>query len=148
MTVQQQSLDKAGIWVTTLCALHCLLLPVILPMLSVIGLGFIGATLLERTILGASLLVGAIALSQGVRRHRQVYPVGLLIAGGTLYWFKDVFGGSMEPWIILLGAGLIVTAHWVNLRLSATNCRLAPVLMAKSAKTSDTSASQSINRAA
>lgn len=148
MTVPQQSLDKAGIWVTTLCALHCLLLPVIVPMLSVIGLGFIGSTILERTILGASLLVGAIALSQGVRRHRRVYPVGLLIAGGTLYWFKDLFGGSMEPWIILLGAGLIVTAHWVNLRLSATTCRLAPVLMAKSAMTADSSASQSVNRAA
>jgi hypothetical protein len=148
MSVPQPSLDKAGIWVTTLCALHCLLLPVILPMLSVIGLGFIGATVLERTILGASLLVGAIALSQGVRRHRQVYPVGLLIAGGSLYWFKDVFGDSMEPWVILLGAALIVVAHWANLRLSASRCRLAPVLVAKAAQVSDAANSQSVNRAA
>lgn len=148
MSVPQQSLDKAGIWVTTLCALHCLLLPVIIPMLSVIGLGFIGATILERTILGASLLVGAIALSQGVRRHRQVYPVGLLIAGGTLYWFKDVFGASMEPWVILLGAALIVSAHWVNLRLSARRCHLAPVLVAKANQVSDATNSPSVNRAA
>ena len=145
MSAQQPSLDKAGIWVTTLCALHCLLLPVILPMLSVIGLGFIGATLLERTILGASLLVGAIALRQGIRRHRQVYPVGLLIAGGGLYWFKDVFGGSMEPWVILLGAGLIISAHWVNLRLSASQCRLAPVLVAR---TEAAATKPSVNRAA
>ncbi len=148
MSVPQQSLDKAGIWVTTLCALHCLLLPVILPMLSVIGLGFIGATILERTILGASLLVGAIALSQGVRRHHQVYPVGLLIAGGTLYWFKDALGASMEPWLILVGAALIVIAHWVNLRLSASRCRLAPVLVAKVNKVSDATNSSSVNRAA
>lgn len=148
MSAPQPSLDKAGIWVTTLCALHCLLLPVIVPMLSVIGLGFIGATILERTILGASLLVGAIALSQGVRRHRQVYPVVLLIAGGTLYWFKDLFGASMEPWIILLGASLIVAAHWINLRLSATSCRLAPVLVAKANQVADQANAHSVNRAA
>lgn len=148
MTTSPRSLDQAGIWVTTLCALHCLLLPVIVPMLSVIGLGFIGATILERTILGASLLVGAIALSQGVRRHRRVYPVVLLIAGGTFYWFKDLFGASMEPWIIVFGAGLIVTAHWVNLRLSATNCRFAPVLLGTATKGTNSSGPQSVNRAA
>lgn len=123
----QRSLDKTGIWVTTLCALHCLLLPVILPMLSLIGLSFIGEELLERTILSISLVVGFIALVVGMRKHLRFYPLVLLFAGGVIYWHKDSLGEMGEPAIILLGASLIVAAHWVNHRLT----RAANLVMAK-----------------
>lgn len=123
----QRSLDKTGIWVTTLCALHCLLLPVILPMLSLIGLSFIGEEVLERTILSISLIVGFVALLIGMRKHLRFYPLLLLFAGGVIYWHKDSLGEMGEPAIILLGASLIVAAHWVNLRLT----RAADVLVVK-----------------
>jgi|SRR5690554_3442720 len=113
----QRSLDKTGIWVTTLCALHCLLLPVILPLLSLIGLSFLGEELLERMILGTSIVVGLIALFSGMRKHTRFYPLVLLIAGGFVYWHKDSLGEMAEPLIIFIGAGLIIAAHWVNLRL-------------------------------
>lgn len=113
----ERSLDKTGMWVTTLCALHCLLLPVILPMLSLIGLSFIGEELLERVILGTSIALGLVALISGIRKHARFYPLVLLIAGGFIYWHKDSLGEMGEPIIILLGASLIVAAHWVNLRL-------------------------------
>jgi len=87
-----KSIDKAGMWVTTLCALHCLLLPVILPMLSLIGLSFIGEEVLERTILGISIIVGAIALALGARKHSRFYPVALLVLGGFIYSLKDALG--------------------------------------------------------
>lgn len=122
----QRSLDKTGIWVTTLCALHCLLLPVILPMLSLIGLSFIGEEVLERTILGISLVVGFVALVIGMRKHLRLYPLLLLFAGGVIYWHKDSLGEVGEPIIILLGASLIVAAHWVNLRLSKAAALFIP----------------------
>lgn len=112
-----KSLDKTGMWVTAVCAIHCLLLPVILPMLSLIGLSFIGAETLEKTILGTSILVGAIALSLGTRQHTRWYPIVLLLVGGLIYSQKDSMGELGEPIIILAGASLIILAHWVNLRL-------------------------------
>ncbi|WP_301898879.1 MerC domain-containing protein [Pseudidiomarina terrestris] len=105
-------------WVTAVCALHCLLLPVILPMLSLIGLSFIGEELLERVILGTSIVLGLVALLMGMRQHLRVYPLLLLVAGGFIYWHKDSLGEVGEPAIILLGASLIVLAHWVNLKLT------------------------------
>jgi len=33
-------LDKLGIWVSSLCALHCLALPVLVPLLPLIGSSF------------------------------------------------------------------------------------------------------------
>ncbi|MDN7125751.1 MerC domain-containing protein [Pseudidiomarina terrestris] len=114
----QRSLDRTGMWVTAVCALHCLLLPVILPMLSLIGLSFIGEELLERVILGTSIVLGLVALLMGMRQHLRVYPLLLLVAGGFIYWHKDSLGEVGEPAIILLGASLIVLAHWVNLKLT------------------------------
>ncbi|MBY6064303.1 MerC domain-containing protein [Pseudidiomarina sediminum] len=122
----QRSLDKTGIWVTTLCALHCLLLPVILPMLSLIGLSFIGEELLERVILSVSILVGFVALMMGMRKHFRFYPFLMLFAGGVIYWHKDSLGEIGEPVIILLGASLIVAAHWVNLKLTRAASVLQP----------------------
>ncbi|WP_417686618.1 MerC domain-containing protein [Pseudidiomarina gelatinasegens] len=122
----QRSLDKTGMWVTTLCALHCLLLPVILPILSLIGLSFLGEELLERLILGTSIVLGLVALVSGMRQHARMYPLVLLVAGGFVYWHKDSLGDMGEPLIILIGAGLIIAAHWVNLRLVRSINPLAP----------------------
>lgn len=113
----QRSLDRTGMWVTTLCALHCLLLPVILPILSLVGLSFLGEELLERVILGTSIVIGLVALSSGVRKHFNFYPFILLAAGAFIYWHKDSLGEMGEPVVIIVGASLIVAAHWINLRL-------------------------------
>ena len=66
-----KNLDKAGIWVTTVCAIHCLLLPVILPLLAMAGLAFIGEDLLENAILGLSVVIGLLSLISGARKHGQ-----------------------------------------------------------------------------
>ena len=123
----QKSLDKTGIWVTTICALHCLLLPVLLPVLAMLGVSFLGETLLERIILSLSLLIGAIAMVTGFRHHRHVTPLILLALGGVIYWYKDIFGHLGEPVLILAGAGLIVLGHVKNVRLTrACACHLPP----------------------
>ncbi|APE04754.1 MULTISPECIES: MerC domain-containing protein [Alteromonas] len=111
-------LDKLGIWVSGLCALHCLALPVLVPLLPLIGSSFFAQVWFERTILSFSILVGAVALISGATRyHGRLYPLVLLLTGGVIYWFKDIFGESYEPFTIALGAFLIVTGHWLNMRL-------------------------------
>ena len=113
-----KNLDKAGIWVTTLCAIHCLLLPVILPLLALAGLAFIGEDLLENTVLGLSVIIGLLSLVNGARKHGKWYLLSLLLLGAVIYSQRDIFGPWGEPVIILFGAGLIIYAHVSNLRLS------------------------------
>ena len=55
-------LDRLGIWVSGLCALHCLALPVVVPLLPLIGSSFFAQLWFERTILTISLIIGAVAL--------------------------------------------------------------------------------------
>ena len=111
-------LDKLGIWVSSLCALHCLALPVLIPLLPLVGSSFFAQVWFERTILTFSLIVGAVALISGaVRYHGKYYPLILLFTGGAIYWHKDIFGHHYEPFTIALGAALIVAGHWFNMRL-------------------------------
>lgn len=121
-----KNLDKAGIWVTTLCAIHCLLLPVILPLLAMAGLAFIGEDLLENTILGLSVVIGLLSLISGARKHGQWHLLSLLLLGAFIYSQRDILGHWGEPVIILFGAGLIIYAHVSNLRLSR-KLNFAPV---------------------
>lgn len=112
------TLDRLGIWMSGLCALHCLALPVLIPLLPIISSAFFAQVWFERLILSASLLMGAIALFYGASRyHGRFYPMGLLAAGGVIYWFKDIFGHHYEPFTIAVGAFLIIAGHWVNMRL-------------------------------
>jgi hypothetical protein len=111
-------LDKLGIWVSGLCALHCLALPVVVPLLPLIGSSFFAQLWFERTILTISLLIGAVALISGAMRyHGRWYPLVLLFSGGAIYWHKNMFGEFYEPFTIAVGAMLIVAGHWINMRL-------------------------------
>ncbi len=114
-TENPSSLDRLGIWISSLCAVHCLLIP-ILPLLAS---SVVGQNWFEKTILTLSMLIGSIALISGmVRHHGRAYPIALLISGGAIYWFKDMFGHDWEPLTITIGASLIVSAHLINMRLS------------------------------
>ncbi len=116
-------LDRLGIWISSLCALHCLALPLLLPLIPLIGSTFFAQLWFERTILTISMLIGAVALINGAMRyHGQYYPLVLLFSGGVIYWFKDIFGHDYEPFTIATGALLIVAGHWINMRL-CRQCR-------------------------
>ena len=116
-------MDKLGIWASSMCALHCLALPVLIPLLPYIGASFFAQGWFERTILSISMIVGFWALLSGFYRyHRQLYPLFSLTLGGLIYWNKGMFGDAYEPFTIAVGAALIVGAHIANLKL-CRSCR-------------------------
>ncbi|WP_194756820.1 MerC domain-containing protein [Aliidiomarina indica] len=115
--MHHKPLDKAGIFVAVICALHCIFVPVILPTLALVGLSFLGFELFERIILAISLLIGGIAVVMGMRHHRSWVPFIFLGLGGVMYFGKNTFGSAWEPLLIVTGASFIVVAHSLNLHL-------------------------------
>lgn len=120
-------LDKIGIAATSLCALHCILLPIILPALPLLGLSFLADHSWEHFFLIATAVLGTVALFSGFRRyHRRLYPFYLLYLGVSIYWIKHDFSQAYEMYFIVVGAGFIMGAHFLNIKLcnSCKQCKV------------------------
>lgn len=116
--INNRALDKVGVWVSAMCAVHCLFLPLLLPALPILASSFVAQHWFEHSILSISIIIGFASLFIGFKQyHRQLYPMYSLSLGALVYWNKDIFGVAYEPYTIAIGAGLIIGAHLVNLRL-------------------------------
>ncbi|GHG65829.1 hypothetical protein GCM10010919_13470 [Alishewanella longhuensis] len=110
--------DKFGIMITSLCAIHCILLPVILPVLPLLGLNAAHNHAFEGFVLLFTMVLGFITLFIGFHRyHRKLYPFYALFLGGFIYWQRDVWGHEYEHFVLIVGAVLVVGAHIMNMRL-------------------------------
>ncbi len=111
-------LDRIGITAASICALHCILLPVILPALPLLGLSFLADHWWEHVFLVITAIIGSTALLSGFKQyHRRLYPFYLLFLGIAIYWQKHDFSAEVQPYIIILGTLLIAGAHFINIKL-------------------------------
>lgn len=112
-------LDRVGIVLSGLCALHCLLG---IALISLFGLGGLaGETLLAPAIhrigLALAVLVGVMTLGLGVLRHGRIEP--LLIGGAGIALMAGALAaphGPQEALLTIVGVALVAAAHIRNLR--------------------------------
>lgn len=119
LTQFRNRLDSAGIILSSLCAVHCVLSVVLV---GVLGLG--GEVLLSPSIhrfgLAIALVVGLISLGFGVRRHGRVAPLVIGGAGlGLMAVGLIVPHGIGEAAVTIAGVSLVAFAHMRNLRSHA-----------------------------
>ncbi len=111
-------LDRIGITATSLCALHCILLPILLPALPLLGFSFLADHAWEHVFLIVTAILGSIAMFSGFKHyHRKLYPFYLLILGVVIYWQKHDFSENLQPLFIVVGSLFIVAAHIINIKL-------------------------------
>jgi len=109
-------MDRAGVLLSGLCALHCLA-----GLLLVTGLGLGGEMLLAPAIhrVGLALAVGlgALTLGLGVMRHGDPRPLQLGLGGIGLMALALFSGhGTAEAVLTICGVALLAWAHLRNLR--------------------------------
>lgn len=112
-------LDRLGMATSTVCAVHCAATALLMGTLSAVGAGGVAAPWVERTFLGASVLLGVLSLGHALRRHRSWQPalwfaVGLLL---LLVVRPAVDTPVAEVLAVAAGALCVVRAHWKNARL-------------------------------
>lgn len=112
-------LDRAGILLSGLCAVHCVLGVVLV---SVLGLG--GGALLAPAIhevgLALAILVGIVTLGLGLRRHGRLGPLAMGACGIALMTAALMVGhGVPEAALTIAGVALVAAAHIRNLRHAA-----------------------------
>lgn len=112
-------LDRAGVLLSGLCAVHCLA-----GLLLVSLLGFGGELLLAPAIhevgLALAIVVGVFTLGLGVLRHGDPAPLAVGAAGIALMAGALVVGhGPREALLTIAGVVLLAVAHIRNLRRAA-----------------------------
>lgn len=122
VTPIRQRLDRAGIALSALCAVHCLLSVLLV---SVIGIGaeaFLDPAI-HRVGLLVATLIAAVAIGWGAMKHRMAAPfvvamMGLTFMGGAL----AVPHGVEEAVLTIIGVALVSLGHILNLRHLHTSC--------------------------
>jgi hypothetical protein len=111
-------IDRIGITASTLCAIHCAVVPLVFTSLPLIGMSFLALPLVEWGMILFALMIGlySIGLSY-LRIHRRPLPVILLVTGFAIIMLGHVFlSGRIEGIIVPAGGLLIATAHFINYR--------------------------------
>lgn len=114
----RRRLDRAGIGLSALCAIHCLLSIVLVSGLGIGGEFFFSPDL-HRYGLVIATLIAAVAIGWGALRHRMAAPfviamTGLTFMGGAL----AVPHGTKEAVLTIIGVALVSLGHILNLRHS------------------------------
>jgi MerC mercury resistance protein len=112
----RQRLDRIGILLSGLCAVHCLLGIVLVSVLGLGGEAWLNPAI-HRTGLALAVLVGFVTLGLGVLRHGQLMPLVIGLGGLVLMAMGLVVPhGLPEAALTVTGVALVATAHIRNLR--------------------------------
>lgn len=123
-------LDKAGATASLACAVHCALMPLVITLLPLVGLGFLADERTEWGLLSLSALLGSSSLALGYREHRKrqallILSLGLtaLVTGRILEESHFETAGVIG---VVLGGCTVAAAHFLNRHLCHT-CRTCQI---------------------
>ncbi|WP_159821520.1 MerC domain-containing protein [Colwellia sp. 20A7] len=121
MKITQALTDKFSIGLSMLCAIHCMLLPLLL-----VALPSLGALQLDNEAFHIWMLIAVIptsiyALTLGCKKHQRYRLITWGVSGLTLMILAvtlghEVIGDSGEKLLTLFGATFVVIAHIGNFR--------------------------------
>lgn len=123
-SVRLSTYDRTGIWLSGICMVHCLALPLMLlvvPFWPALGAahGWIHPAF-------AIMLIGTTlpAAFSAWRRHESPRLALLLVGGLGVVMFAMLIGRSagvyVEDGVTLLGSAMLIVGHWKNGRVCAT----------------------------
>jgi MerC mercury resistance protein len=111
--------DTAAIGLSSLCIAHCLLFPLAVAALPVLGQALPGGAAIHAWLLFATFVISGPALWMGYRAHRQWVPFAVGLAGAAflgvgLFLFHAAIGETIAT---VIGAGMLAYAHIRNAAL-------------------------------
>ncbi len=121
----QRIFDTIGITMSGTCAIHCLMAPVTVIILPLLGLTIVDEHILHEILLYLILPSALIAITMGCRKHKDYSVAALAIIGISLLVYTVVLHDIYDPQLItvmtFIGSTLLVISHVRNYML----CRKA-----------------------
>jgi hypothetical protein len=111
-------LAAAASWTMSACAVHCLVMPVAIGVLPLVGLGVFISAWFEWSMVGAAALLGGAALAISyARAHRNKKPAAFFLAGLSIVVSSQLILDHQSAWhaaAAVAGAGLMYVAARLN----------------------------------
>jgi len=114
-------LDSLALILSGICLVHCLLLPVALTIMPILGAHMMSHGDFHALMLVIALPTSVLAFGIGCRQHRRGSVLLLGTAGLTLlvvaaFAVESTWGAEAERWITVLGGIVLAIAHVQNFR--------------------------------
>jgi hypothetical protein len=120
-------LDKAGMVASITCAVHCMIMPLVITLLPIFGLSLFATEEFEWILLMISAMLGITSLCFGFRKHKSFKAFSFLGIGLTflvigrlahehMSHFR-VFTFDIYLLFLVAGAILVALSHWLNNKL-------------------------------
>lgn len=122
--------DKIGFAASSICAVHCMIVPLVITLMPFISLGFIESEAFENTFFIASMIcgLGAVCFGNTFKKNKLIFFI--LSFGMLLLWlanFAHERNWNPQSSLIMIFAGIFMClGHWLNNKLcnSCHSCRL------------------------
>jgi hydrogenase/urease accessory protein HupE len=109
--------DGLGIATSLVCAIHCIVLPLVLTSLPLFGINIVHNRVFEWGMIALAFCIGVYALLHGYKtHHKNSLPVWLFSAGFILLATKQFFVDA-ESYFVVPAVILIISAHYYNYTL-------------------------------
>jgi hypothetical protein len=118
--IKTDSWDFAGIFISGLCVVHCLAVPLVLFVIPTLGHSLFPSEDITHVVLLAFILgTAGIAFVSGYRVHGQWRPVAWMAVGVLIIIYATFFahrqlGHFWEPIVAIIGSLALVRAHYLN----------------------------------
>lgn len=111
--VRSSRLEHIGLCASLLCTVHCIVMPLVLAVQPLFH-WFRISRVLDNAMLTLAAIVGMVVCGRGLRRHRDLWPLALLLAGLAVVGLGRRF---VLPSLIMGGPLVVSYALWLNRRL-------------------------------
>ena len=123
-------LDKAGMIASITCAIHCMIMPLVITLLPIFGLSLFATEEFEWILLMISAMLGIISLCFGFRKHKSFKAFSFLGIGLTFLVIGrlahehishfHIFEFDIYLLFLVIGAFMVAFSHWLNNKLCNT----------------------------
>lgn len=115
--------DRIGIGASTLCLIHCLVLPVVLGALPLLNRALVQNERIHQALAAFIVVTCGFALIPGLRCHGRPGPlglgaIGLLLLLSAAFLAAPLHAEAWETPLTVAGGLFLVSAHLLNLRLT------------------------------
>jgi hypothetical protein len=112
-----ESISAVGMFLSLACAIHCMAFPLIILIAPLTGLAFFENEMLEHLSILTSILIGAYTLFTGYKNHKNFQLIAFFCLAILILIVGIFIPTSFKPWTDALGAFLIASVLFWNLRL-------------------------------